>query len=46
MEIVYLELFHTTGSEAQHFSVQQKLIAHMISVPHLLVGRGIDGHRN
>ena len=35
-----------TGSEAQHFELRSAIVAHMLSIPHLLCGIGIDGHRN
>ena len=35
-----------TGSENQHFEIRTSIIAHMLSIPELLTGRGIDGHNN
>ena len=38
--------FIITGSESQHFEIRTTIIAHMLSIPGLLTGRGIDGHNN
>ena len=35
-----------TGSQAQHFELRTAIVAHMLSIPHLLCGLGSDGHRN
>ena len=35
-----------TGSEQQHFILRSLLIGYMLSIPHLLIGHGPDGHRN
>jgi len=34
------------GSEEQHFALRNALISYMLSIPHLLIGHGPDGHRN
>ena len=36
--------FIITGSESQHFEIHTLIIAHMLSIPELLTGRGVDGH--
>ena len=35
-----------TGSQAQHYELRCAIVAHMLSIPHLLCGLGSDGHRN
>jgi len=42
-------LFYTlsyiiTGSEEQHYKIQALIISHMLSIPHMLIGIGPDGH--
>ena len=38
--------FIITGSESQHFEIRTSIIAHMLRIPELLTGRGVDGHNN
>ena len=35
-----------SGSENQHFEIRMAIVAHMLSIPHLLSGLGPDGRRN
>jgi len=35
-----------TGSEDQHSIVQSLIVSHMLSIPHMLIGRGPDGLAN
>ena len=38
--------FIITGSEIQHFEIRTLIIAHMLSIPELWIGRGVDGDNN
>ena len=38
--------FIITGSDSQHYEIRSSIIAHMLSIPELLTGRGADGHHN
>ena len=38
--------FIITGSDNQHYEIRSSIIAHMLSIPELLTGRGADGHHN
>ena len=38
--------FIITGSQSQHFETRSAIMAHLISIPHLVTGIGLDGHQN
>ena len=35
-----------SGSEEHHFEIRLAIVAHMLSIPHLVCGIGPDGNRN
>ena len=35
-----------SGSEEQHFEIRLAIVAHMLTIPHLVSGIGPDGNRN
>ena len=38
--------FIITGSQSQHFEIRSAIMAHLITIPHLVTGIGSDGHHN